>query len=542
MIKPFAITLGPGSSRSNHTGAWRTQRPVYVSRLAPCTQACPAGENPQAWLFHAESGDYRRAWEALVLDNPLPAVMGRACYHPCEGACNRGHLDASVGIRGVERFLGDLAITEGWALPVAAPPTGKRVLIVGAGPSGLSAAYQLRRLGHHVTMRDAGRQPGGLMRTGIPRYRLPRPILDAEIARILALGVELQLETPVDDLQSAMRDGGFGACFAAIGAHLAKRVDIPAADACHIFDALSLLSDVEAGARPALGRRVVVCGGGDTALDVARTARRLGAQESLVIYRRTQAQMPAHAEELREALDEGIEVRWLRTVTQLDPGQLTLEKMRLDADGRAQPTGELETIAADSLVLALGQEVDLTPLARVSGVRFTDDGSVVVGADLMTGCPGLFCGGDMVPATRSIAVAVGHGRRAALHIDAYLRGTTLDEPVPPAPAGYERLNTWYYTDAERRRQPVLDALRRQATFDEIHDGLTTDHALLEARRCLSCGNCFECDNCFGVCPDNAVIKLGPGRGFAIDYDFCKGCGLCAKECPCGAIDLVPEDI
>jgi NADPH-dependent glutamate synthase beta subunit-like oxidoreductase len=339
-----------------------------------------------------------------------------------------------------------------------------------------------------------------------------------------------------------MANGGFAACFAAIGAHLAKRVDIPAPDASRIIDAVSLLAQVERGAPPQLGRRVVVYGGGNTAVDAARTVRRLGAEDAVIVYRRTRAQMPAHEDELREALDEGVTVRWLRTVADIGEGEITVEKMRLDEHGKAVPTGELEVIGGDTLVLALGQSVDLAPLERIAGVRITDDGSVAVGPDLMTGHPGLFCGGDMVPAERTITVAVGHGKQAARHIDAYVRGLRWSPPPRPALATFERLNPWYYSDAEAQLQPSLDAIRRRTTFSEVHGGLDEGNALFEARRCLSCGNCFECDNCFGVCPDNAVVKLGPNRRFRIDLDFCKGCGLCAQECPCGAIDMVDEQI
>jgi 2-oxoacid:acceptor oxidoreductase delta subunit (pyruvate/2-ketoisovalerate family) len=386
-------------------------------------------------------------------------------------------------------------------------------------------------------------RPGGMMRYGIPRYRLPREIVDAEIQRIVDLGVRLELGVRVDDLPRAIAEGGFDACFAAIGAHLAKRVDIPAVDASRILDAIGLLAQVERGeSAPLVGRRVVVYGGGNTALDVARTARRLGASDTVIVYRRTQAQMPAHEEELREALEEGVVVRWLTTVKSFGEDTLTVEKMVLDAGGVPRPTGELEILRGDVLVLALGQGIDLTPIAQTPGVELTTDGSVKVGDDLQTGHPGLFCGGDMVPAERTITVAVGHGKKAARHIDAYLRGERLVTAPKHAPATAERLNPWYYSDADRAAQPTLDGLRRRTTFEEIHGGLDESTALLEARRCLSCGNCFECDNCFGVCPDNAVVKLGPGQGFRFDYDFCKGCGLCAKECPCGAIDMVAEDV
>src|SRR5579875_256816 len=277
MTKPFAITLDIGSSRHNHTGSWRTERPVYLDRLPPCNHACPAGENCQAWLFHAEGGDYRAAWEEIMRNNPLPAIMGRACYHPCETDCNRASLDSSVNIHAVERFLGDHAIAKGWAATVDAAASGKKVLIVGSGPSGLSAAYHLARAGHAVTIVEAESAPGGMMRYGIPAYRLPRAVIDAEIGRILDLGVTLELNRKVEDIPAEMESGGYDACFVAIGAHLAKRVDIPAIDAGRILDAVGLLHDLEAGAPvPVLGRRVAIYGGGNTAIDAARTVRRLG--------------------------------------------------------------------------------------------------------------------------------------------------------------------------------------------------------------------------------------------------------------------------
>ncbi len=542
MSKPFAITLDVGSSLLNKTGSWRTERPVYVDRLPPCNHACPAGENVQAWLYHAEEGDYAAAWRQLVKDNPLPAIMGRACYHPCEKACNRGQLDVAVSIHAVERFLGDLAIKEGWAHEIVAPPSGKRVLVIGAGPSGLSAAYHLARLGHGVVLREAGPVPGGMMRFGIPTYRLPRDVVDAEVQRIVDMGVELELNHRVDDIPKAMTDEEFDACFVAIGAHLAKRVDIPAPDAVRILDAVSFLRSMETEEAPLqLGRRVLVYGGGNTAVDVARTAKRLGS-EPVIVYRRTREQMPAHDFEIDEALEEGVVVNWLRTITAADEKSFTVEKMALDEEGWPRPTGEMETIEADTLVLALGQNVDQGVLTNLPGVFLNADDVVEVGRDMMTAYPGVFAGGDMVPAERTITVAVGHGKKAARNIDAFLRNQRYEPPDKAEIATYEMLNRWYYTDADPTMQPNLDHIRRQTTFEEVRGGLDESNALFEARRCLSCGNCFECDNCYGICPDNAIRKLGEGKRFEVDYDYCKGCAMCATECPCGAIKMVPEEI
>ena len=544
MEKPFAVTLDVGSSLANKTGSWRTERPVYVHKLPPCANACPAGENVQQWLYHAEEGGagYERAWRQIMEDNPFPAVMGRVCYHPCETVCNRAELDEAVGINSVERFLGDEAIAHGWRVEVSAPPSGKRVLVVGAGPSGLAAAYHLVRLGHQVTVMDAGPEPGGMMRFGIPRYRLPRDVLDAEIQRIVDLGVTIELNHRVTSILDAMREGGFDAVFLAVGAHLGKRAYIPAGSAAKVLDAVSLLRSMEGEEPPRLGRRVVVYGGGNTAMDAARTAKRLGAEEAIVVYRRTRERMPAHEFEVEEAEEEGVLMKWLSTIKQADGGKVVIERMELDETGFPQPTGKLEELEADSVVLALGQETDLGLLEGVPGLE-VEDGVVTVGPNMMSGYPGIFAGGDMVAAERTVTVAVGHGKKAARYIDAWLRGEEYHRAPKHELAAFEQLNTWYYADAPRSVQPQLELARRQSTFDEVVGGLDADTALYEARRCLSCGNCFSCDNCYGVCPDNAVIKLGAnGEPYRFDYDYCKGCGICAAECPCGAIEMVPEEI
>jgi len=541
MTKPFAITLDVGSSLANRTGSWRTSRPVYIDRLPPCNHQCPAGEDIQGWLYHAESGDYESAWRHLVQQNPFPAIMGRVCYHSCESACNRGKLDESVGINSVERFLGDEALKRGWKF--AAPPreSGKHVLVVGAGPSGLSAAYHLRRLGHGVTIREAGPMAGGMMRFGIPKYRLPRAVLDAEVQRILDLGVVLKLDSKVTNILEEMQQGRFDGAFLAVGAHIAKRAYIPAGDSARVLDALAVLRDMEGEAKPLLGRRVVVYGGGNTALDVARTAKRLGAEEAIIVYRRTREKMPAHDFEVEEALQEGVMIKWLSTITQAGESSITVEKMTLDDKGFPQPTGEFETLGADSLVLALGQDVDLGLLNGVPGLQ-TMGGVVQVDAHMMTGHPGIFAGGDMVPAERNVTVAIGHGKKAARNVDAWLNGAVYAPPAQHELASFDKLNPWYYADAPKTVRPLLDIARRKSTFDEVVQGLDETNALFEARRCLSCGNCFECDNCYGVCPDNAVTKLGPGKRYQFNLDYCKGCGVCVAECPCGAISMEPETI
>ena len=539
---PAPNDMTPGVDLTGHLGAGpaRTRRPVYVDLLPPCNVACPAGEDIQAWLALAQAGKFRAAWESLVRDNPMPAVHGRVCYHPCESSCNRKELDSAVGIHAVERFLGDLASREAWPLPIDAVPSGKRVLVVGAGPSGLSAAYHLRRVGHQVEIHEAGPLPGGMLHFGIPAYRLPREDLMKEIRRIEAMGVRIVLNHKVEDVLAEREAGGFDAVFVAIGAHLSKHVDIPARDAVKVLDAVSMLRDIETGNAPLLGRRVVVYGGGNTAMDAARTARRLGAEDAMIVYRRDRAHMPAHAFEADEALSEGVKIKWLTTISSIDGGALTVEHMRIDENGRAQPTGEFETLQADAVVLALGQDADSGFLRKIPGVVHQADGTVIVDPDLMTGHPGIFAGGDMVPSERSVTIATGHGKKAARHIDAWLRATSYARLEKHPTIDFASLHLPIYADAVRSAEPELPVAARGRGFDEVVSALSEMQALHEARRCLSCGNCFECDQCYAACPEDAIEKLGPGRRYRFHYDLCTGCAVCFDTCPCHAIEMIPE--
>ena len=524
----------------SRAGPVRQRRPFYLDLLPPCNSGCPAGENIQAWLSYVQAGDHEGAWRQLVADNPLASIHGRVCYHPCESVCNRKELDSSVSIHSVERFLGDLAMNRGWLFELPARATGKRVLIVGSGPSGLSAAYHLARLGHEVEIRDAGPEPGGMMRYGIPAYRLPRDVLDVEIGRIAAMGVRIVPNHRVEDLVAEQRDGEFDAVFVAVGAHLSKRVDIPAMDAARVVDAVSFLRGVASGERPAIGRRVAVYGGGNTAMDAARVARRLGAEEPMIVYRRTRAQMPAHEEEATDAEREGVRINWLRTITAFDGPELTVEVMELDESGWPRGTGRFETLAADTVIMALGQETETAFLRGVPGVEFANDGTVQVSPSMMTGCPGVFAGGDMVPSERTVTIGVGHGKKAARNIDAYLRESTYERPPKHDIATFDALHLWYFGDAPQRIQPEIELDERVVDFGEVVGGLTTEQAGYEAHRCLSCGNCFECDGCLGACPEDAVIKLGVGHRYRFDYDRCTGCGACFEQCPVHAIEMEPE--
>ena len=379
-----------------------------------------------------------------------------------------------------------------------------------------------------------------MMRYGIPKYRLPRDVLDAEIARVAELGVRIVTDHRVTDLLAEQSEGGFDSVFVAIGAHLSKRVDIPTRDASRIVDAVTFLRDVASGERPVIGRRVAVYGGGNTAMDAARVARRLGAEESIVVYRRTEEQMPAHASERQEAVAEGVTMNWLRTISAFDDDAMTVEIMELDDEGRAVGTGRFESLQADTVILALGQETDSGFLKAIPGIRFDRDVVQVDPRTLMTDVPGIFAGGDAVPSERTVTVGVGHGKRAARTIDAWLSSRIPVEPPKHEIADFDKLNLWYFGDNRRSTQPELDPANRITDFDEIHGGLDDEEAHVEASRCLSCGNCMECDGCLGACPEDAVIKLGEGFRYRFDYAKCTGCANCYEQCPVHAIEMIPE--
>ncbi|MBB1511807.1 NAD(P)-binding protein [Tessaracoccus sp. MC1627] len=518
----------------------RSRKPIYLDMLPPCNAGCPAGENIQEWLRLIKAGEAEAAWRQLVADNPFPAIHGRVCYHPCETDCNRKDLDEAVSIHSVERYLGDLAIEKGWRVPQPRRRSGRRVMVVGSGPAGLSAAYHLARLGHAVEIFDAGDKPGGMMRYGIPEYRLPRDVLDAELLRLVELGVVFRQNTPIKDLLATQRDGAFDAVFVAVGAHISKRVDIPAADATRVLDAVSFLRDVASGERPIIGRKVAIYGGGNTAMDAARVARRLGAEESVVVYRRSMAQMPAHADELEGAQAEGVQMNWLRTITSMNDEDLTVEIMELDEDGKARGTGVFEKLEADTVILALGQRADTHFLRAIPGMSFNDDVVEVDPHSLMTAVPGIFAGGDAVPSDRTVTIGVGHGKKAARRIDAWLNKEEW-VPVEKHPVvTLPMMNLWYFGDHERRVQAETDIEERLEGFGEVVAGLTDAEAAYEADRCLSCGNCFECDGCLGACPEDAVIKLGKGNRYRFDYEKCTGCASCFEQCPVHAIEMIQE--
>ncbi len=543
--KPFAITLDVGTSHLNKTGSWRTERPIYVDRIPPCNKTCPAGENIQGWLSFAEEENYEDAWRLLMQDNPFPAIMGRVCYHPCEHICNRKNLDEAVAINSVERFIGEQGLRYGWKIEPG-KDTGKKVMIIGAGPAGLATAFHLRRFGHQVTIFEASEKTGGMMRYGIPKYRLPREKLRAEIYRIEQMGVEIKLNTTVTDIEKNRKEGNFDAVLLGIGAQKARMVDIPNKGDMPVLNAIKILRDIEEEKPSMLSGRVVVYGGGNTAMDIARSAIRMGALEVTIIARDAENNLSAHPFEIKETLEEGAKIKALRSIDSINGKEIKLEVMisrEKHQTGKAgsEHSGNFETMEADIIVMAIGQNIDKEVISKVGNLKLGND-NIEINADMSTSVEGIFAAGDAVPSLRSVTISIGQGKKAARNIDAYLCAQTYKHPPQNEVATPDKLETWYYSDAPRSILPILEAVRRKNGFAEVVGDLDTENAAYEARRCMSCGNCFECDNCYGVCPDNAIIKLGPGKGFEFKYDYCKGCGICEAECPCGAINMVAESI
>jgi len=544
-----------------HTGTWRDRTPEYGNPPAPCQGACPVAGNIALWVQQAREQDYHGAWLTLVRNNPFPAIAGRVCHHPCEAACNRGNYDEPIAVRALERFLGDEALARGWSLPPAPPAGEASVAIIGAGPAGLSAACHLRRRGHAVTLFEARPEAGGLLRYGIPAYRLPREVLDGEIARVLGLGVELRAGVSVTSAAVlANLRGRFAALYLATGADSPKR--LPEIDYAQpwVMDGSRFLEQVNAGGEPRVGRRVLVVGGGSSAMDVARTARRLGRDVTLLSLE-PEASLPCQREEVVDGKAEGITLidgARLRAVHAGGAAGLRVdcERVRCDpgeAAGERTPAPVADsvfTLAADSVVTAIGQDPGL---AELRGALASDGPLIHVDEHQQTSLAGVFAGGDLASMSRFVTHAIGMGRRAAEAIDRRLRPGAARErgrPVnryrrqaPGASAGdWERpvapeaVNISYHEHAARSIQPRLPPAERVAGFAEVQRGLDLAGATAEAGRCFSCGSCIFCDNCLYHCPDMAIRRIR--HGYVVDGDYCKGCGLCVRECPTGAIRML----
>ncbi|MDP6872842.1 MAG: NAD(P)-binding protein [Alphaproteobacteria bacterium] len=546
MQQPPSPLWTNASSRTRLTGTWRSAMPEYQDKPSPCLGACPVAGRIAEWVRQIELGDYYGAWLTLVDNNPFPAVAGRICHHPCEGACNRQQLDETVGICSLERFVGDMALAEGWCFPEPAAAQDQSVAIVGGGPAGLSAAYQLRRRGYRVVLFEERGQLGGLLRHGIPAYRLDKTILDGEIQRIIDLGVEVRLQSGIADagaLQALHAE--YDALYLATGASRPKTLPELDYEQPWVQDGADFLAATNAGEACELGQRLVVIGGGSAAMDVARTARRLGRSVS-VLALEPDALLPAQPIEVAEAREEGIEFitgAMLQAVESLGDG-LKLQCVRVDfQQGETRGTFSVEPVSgsgfvlsADAVVPAIGQDADL---ARWDGLLDSDGPVVRTDAQWQTSRPGVFAGGDLASMDRFVTQAIGMGKMAA---EAIARHADPLQPGAVAANGSEvpfaEINTDYHPLAGRLQPGNMEVEARLRTFDEVQHPLAQDQAIAEAARCFSCGTCIYCDNCYFYCPDMAITKLE--HGYDVKSDYCKGCGLCVAECPTGAISMGQE--
>ncbi|MCZ7585681.1 MAG: NAD(P)-binding protein [Deltaproteobacteria bacterium] len=558
----------------NHTGSWRYLKPSYENKTPPCNHGCPAGNDVEGLLALIGQERPDEAWRLLVEENPFPSVCGRVCFHPCETACNRGGFDRPVAINAMERFAAEHAAPDEVPRPLR-EPSGKRVHILGAGPSGLSAAYHLARLGHDVVVFESAEEAGGLLRYGIPNYRLPREILAREIERVERLGVLIHTNTRVGTDLSLEQAGDADALFVACGAHRSMRLGMPGEDLDNVWTGLEFLRRVAAGNPPSVGERVAVIGDGNTAIDAARTARRLGAEVciySLLPVR----EMAAHEEEIAEALKEGVAIETHCLASEFSAastGRLVLrfDRVKLgprDEFGWPHPERLPETAftaQASQVVVAIGQNVDFSFLPdALHGPR----GRVGLDRPVTVGRARLFAGGDCASNENTVAHAIGAGKKAALRIDAYLDGGSDEIPARSfigatgavsinrylvsgkahrrakssnGVVSFDKINTNYFTEASRpaiRQEAVRERL---ADFREVEQTITYEQATAEASRCFHCGVCTMCDTCLIFCPDLAITRRSNGSaGYTIDFDYCKGCGVCVHECPRNAMSIAEE--
>jgi 2-oxoacid:acceptor oxidoreductase delta subunit (pyruvate/2-ketoisovalerate family) len=539
------MAVSTRSTRMLTIGNWRAWRPQYPTRSSPCNLDCPAGTDVRTFIVRAAEGDVQGAWDTIRRHNPLPAVCGRVCYHPCEVNCNRGAFDEPIAIQAIERAIANEARRRRLDPErIDSPPQARRVGVVGAGPAGLSCAYQLARLGYPVTVLDQNLEPGGMLRYGIPAYRLARPALARELALLRRMGIAFANGVHVG-AKGAPDLSAFAAVFLAIGAQHPTRLRLPGESLPGVRSGLDLLHDVNAGIGRHLLGRVVVVGGGNTAIDTARVALRLGG-EPTVVYRRSREDMPAHPDEVKQATSEGVRfLFWAAPLQFLENrgrvAGVELQRMRpgeRDASGRSRPEpipGASYTLAADHVFAAIGEEVDV---AELSTFAVAGNGGLRADRWARTSRAAIFAGGDAATGAGTVVDAIGSGRRAAAAIDAHLRGCDLVDKGVADRVTAADLNLFYFRHAPR----IATRSRTDTTsFDEVVAGIGWTHAVAEARRCFTCGSCTACDNCYVFCPDAAVTPDRRTGTYAIDLTHCKGCGICAAECPRGAITLVPEE-
>jgi NADPH-dependent glutamate synthase beta subunit-like oxidoreductase/Pyruvate/2-oxoacid:ferredoxin oxidoreductase delta subunit len=534
------------------TGAWRTRRPVYVEATAPCRAACPAGEPIARWIERARVGDCAGAWALIRQENPFPAIMGRVCAHPCESACNRGQWDGAVAINALERFVGDWGLDHGARADFEITER-ERVAVVGGGPAGLACAYHLSRLGHRVHLFEGQPELGGVLRYGIPDYRLPRAVLDREIDLAIGPSVQILTRRRLGENLSWNSLRSYGAVFVAIGAAVPLTLHVPGEEMRGIGDGLSFLRLVNSGAVPALGKRLVVVGGGSTAMDVARSARRLGVGSVTVLAIEAREDMPALPDEVTQALAEGVEIRNGFGVSAFggtgDVSGVVARPARLTRDetGAVRPrfeTGQTITLETSSVLLAIGPRADLSTLpADIQG----DQGLIVVDADGATPSGNVFAGGDAASSERTVTHAIAAGARAARGIHARLSGRQAPRDrgnrrfamdVPAHVVDFKEINRAHFKSARRAGRRERPAGQRVRSFVETMGALGEAAARAEMARCFTCGHCTGCDTCFLVCPDMAIHHHD--GGYRISVEHCKGCGLCVEECPRGALQMVSE--
>jgi NADPH-dependent glutamate synthase beta subunit-like oxidoreductase len=563
------------STESNKTGSWRFLRPRYEEKTAPCSAACPAGEDIGRIEMLTAEGRFHEAWETVLRENPFPGICGRVCHHPCERVCNRGEFDEPVAVHILERFLADAAARSELKPGLERlAPRPQRIAVVGSGPSGLAAAYFMARLGYQADVFEAMPEPGGVLRWGIPLYRLPLSVLNREIASIRELGVRIHCHQEVSPQSLAATGSSYDAVFLGCGHSQSLRLEIPGEKLKGVEDGLQFLGRIRRGETPALEGTVAVVGGGNTAMDVARSAARLGAR-SVVIYRRRRQDMPAFAEEVEMALAEGVELHELETPVALRRrgGQInvTLQGMRVageDSRGRARvepAPGKTREMEVQRLFLAVGA----TTAAEWQDLPPTGQGVLSLSNSLLVREPGhpvLIFGGDLVAETKSVVHAVASGKEAAIALDLLFRdGLEAVRPglqaclVGGGPSHsmetylggprssrnhrivrYDDLNTDHFRFAPRIVEPRLLSGERLRSFAEIVLKIGANLAIREAERCFNCGLCNNCDNCQLFCPDLAVICDRKAGSRSINYDYCKGCGLCVVECPRNAMVLEEE--
>jgi len=544
---PFAVSMG--NMDWNKTGSWRYMRPLYENKVPPCTAGCPAHEKIPQYFALVKEKKYREAWYTILEDNPMPGVMGRVCYHPCETVCNRSEYDESIAIHNMERFVADQNKDNHFPEFFIQGDYTEKIAIIGSGPAGLSAAYQLRRKGYRVTIFEAAPKAGGMLRLGIPKYRLPREVLDKEIGDIEGLGVEIKTGTTIGkDLTLEELKATFDAVLVASGAFKSWPMNLKGEDKKGISSGLFFLREFNLNGSVAVGKKVVVVGGGNTAIDTARSALRLGA-EVTIVYRRSRAEMPAVPEEVEDAEKEGVKIVFLANPVEF-LGNEQVEKVKLikmalgeaDESGRRrpvpQPGSEFE-IVADQVLLAIGETPDLS---FVSHDLSKNKGRLTVGSGQMTKEKGLFVSGDAADGPVGTVVdAINTGKRAAFSIHHFLRkGQPADmEPVVNG-VPYQQLNLDYFTNEKRPQEKKLRHGDLKNNFAEVNLGLIEDDAVYEADRCFSCGTCTYCDNCLIFCPDVAIAYNPDDKGYIINYDYCKGCGICVNECPRDALSFEEE--